>query len=260
MTPIVFDDIASLSEEGLSIEERNAIAQKVHTEHGVSGLVTLWACLDYYDPTDVLDGGMTPAAQWWLTAHNPYSAMVKNALSNLSESDALDLLKKATFTPLVELKMWGGMDNKHMELFSPEEPEKYSHSYAGTVRRVAEQFFPQYPNFTKATCSIYLDVGEHDSDLFDDGTEESLVYAHHSNTLEAFHDDSAALQYLVRVHKDRCAQREYASPEIIALLSPTDAEWAMYDDMGLSPEDAYEISKSLVVPPAVLPLPTEFNA
>lgn len=259
MTPIVFNDIANLSDEGRSVEERNGIADKVYTEHGIEGLLTLWACQDYYDPTDTLDTGLTPATDWWLLEGNTYAKIVKEQLSKLNEDDALALLKKATFAPLVEMHMWGGRNEGHMKLFTPEEPDTFSHASASTVRRIAGQFFPQYPMFTTALCSIYLDVGESDPDILDNSDLEPDVYAHHTKTLEAFEDDSTALQYLIRVHKAPSAQRLHASPEIIALLSQTDGEWAMYDNMGISPEEAYNISKSLRVPPAVLPLPAEFS-
>ena len=146
-----------------------------------------------------------------------------------------------------------------MQLFTPEESKQFSHASAGTVRRIAGQFFTPYPIFTTALCSIYLDVGELDPDMMDNTDTDPEFYAHHSETLEAFKDDSTALQYLIRVHKDPNVQRAKASPEIIALLSQTDGEWAMYDDMNIPPEEAYGISKSLMVPPLASPLPAEFS-
>lgn len=259
MTPIIFNDIANLSGEGRSVEERNGIADKVYTEHGIGGLLTLWACQDYYDPVEPLDTGLTPATHWWLLEGNHYAEMVKAELSKLDEEAALALLKKSTFPPLAEMDMWAGINGGHMKLFAPERIDKFSHASAKTVRRIAEHFFPQYPIFTKVQCSIYLDVGAVEPDMMDNTDSDPELYPHHSCTLEAFKNDLAALQYLVRVHKDPGVQRAKASPEIIALLSQTDGEWAMYDDMNIPPEEAYGISKSLRVPPAVLPLPAEFS-
>lgn len=259
MTPIVFNDIANLSDEGRSVEERNGIASKVYTEHGIGGLLTLWVCQDYYNPTSFLDTELTPATDWWLLKGNIYAEMVKEQLSVLNEDDALSLLKKVTLPPLVETEMRAGMNGENMKLFSPEELDTFSHASAKTVQRIANKFFSQYPIFTKAVCSIYLDVSEGYPGVVDDSDGPLPLYAQHSNTLAAFEEDPAALQYLTRVHQASGVQRLHASPEIIAMLSKTDEEWAMYDDIGVSPENAYTISKSLVVPPEVLLLPAEFS-
>ena len=259
MTPIVFDNIARMSFEGCTAEEQNAIAENVYTEHGAQGLLTLWACQDYYDPTEPLNTGFTPATAWWLADNNSYSEIVRHELAKLNEEAALTLLKSATFPPDVDIDMWAARDDGHMKLFRPEKPDKFSHASAKTVRCIAAEFFPQYPIFNTALCSIYLDVGEADPDIMDNSDLDLDIYPHHTKTLEAFEDDSIALQYLTRVHEAPVTSRQHASSKIIAVLSTTDEEWAMYDAMGLSPEAAYDISKNLTVRPAILPLPQEFN-
>lgn len=255
MTPIVFNDISRLSDEGLSVQERNAIADKVHSEHGVDGLVTLWRCQDYYEPTEPLNIGFTPATEWWLGEGNVYAGMVREALESLNEEDALALLKSAMFPPMVEMEMWAGMNNEHMKLYAPEGPDKYSHASATTVRQVAQLFFPQHPHFGNPQCSIYLET--YDADEYDEHNEDR--YPSHGEPLVAFQDDAAALQYLTRVHIGLTVQRKDVTPEMDMLLAETDGEWGMYDDMGLSPEEGYAISKSLVVPASNIALPAEFS-
>lgn len=256
MTPIIFNDISRLSDEGRSVQERNGIAQKVYDEHGVSGLVTLWRCQDYYNPIEPLSAGLTPATEWWLSEGNAYAGMVREALESLSEEDALALLKLAMFPPLAEDDMYFPTKEEHLTLlYTPERPDKFSHASATTVRRIAQSFFPQYPQFNEPQCSIYFDT--YNADEYDAYNED--LYPSHFNPLQAFEDDAAALQYLMRVHPGLTVQRKDATAEMELLLVSTDAVWAIYGDMGIEADEAYHAFKSFVVSTSVLPLPAGFH-
>ena len=79
--------------------------------------------------------------------------------------------------------MWAAGDKGRMKLFSPEEPDTFSHASAKTVRCIAAKFFPQYPIFTTAVCSIYLDVGVVvDPDMMGNSNATPEPYPQHFNT------------------------------------------------------------------------------
>lgn len=255
MTPIVFNDIARLSAENADAEERDTTAKRVFDTMGVDGLFTLWSCQDYYQPTDTLGTGRTPATVWWLQINNPYASIIREKLNGVSNDDALAMLHIATFPPQVPTDMWYNANNQHIEFFTPTKYEPYSNANAAAVMDLARTFFPQHPALLKPQCSLYLDVIDHDN-VNDD---IPLLYPAHLDTLEAFSQDAAALQYLLRVHSALTVKRENATPAMEILLAQSDKDWEILESMGIMPEDAYHIMKSKYTSGSEVILPAEFN-
>ncbi len=255
MVPIVFELINRMSDESVTPEESEAIAQSVLAEHGVGGLVTLWSGQDYYDPVEPLDTGMTPATRWWLQEGNPYAEMVRIQLSALSEDAALQLLTESTFPPKPSTDIWLERDGAHLQPYTIDARDKFSHANCSTVRALARTFFPQYPSLTEPHCSLYLDVTDHEDELDD----VQRWYPDHDNPLAAFADDAAALQFLTRVHTGLTAQRGMATPEMEVLLVHSDREWALYEAMGLSAMESYEIAKNKLMAATSVALPQNFD-
>ena len=255
MTPIVFNDIARMSAENVDANERNFIAQIVLDTKGVNGLFTLWSCQDYYDPTEPLNTGRTPATVWWLQIDNPYASIVREKLNGVSNADALAMLHRATFPPQGPTDTWYGANNQHMELFTPKKYEPYSHADATAVMDLARKFFPQHPALLRPQCSLYLDVIDYDN-VNDD---ISMLYPAHLETLEAFSQDAAALQYLLRVHPALTVQRKNATPAMEILLAQSDKEWEIFESMGITPDEAYHIMTGRYLDSLSIALPETFS-
>ena len=255
MVPIVFDLIRRMSEEYITPEESEEIARNVLAENGVGGLVTLWSAQDYYDPVEPLHTGMTPATRWCLQDGNTYTEMVRIELAYLSEDAALALLTESTFPPLPSGDIWMEKNGAHLQPYTIDRRDKFSHASSATVRQIAKTFFPQYPTLTEPHCSVYLDA----TDSEDEREDVERWYPNHSDPLEAFGDDAAALQYLTRVHVGITAQRDQATPEMEVLLVQSDKEWALYEAMGLDPLESYRIAKSKLNATMNVLLPEDFE-
>ena len=252
MTPIVFNNIARMSEDNVSDSERTAIAQKVLDAQGKEGLRTLWLCQDYYDPTQPLMTGLTPGTAWWLQEANPYADLIREQFSGTDFDAALAALKTATIPPKVNVDMRTQMNNQHMSLFVPKDADVYSHADAKTVKALALQFFPQYPLLATPQCSLYLDVVEYDDE------DTPGLYPAYNEPLAAFADDAHALHYLLRVHQGITVTRESASPSMEALLAQTDKDWDILDSLGVDPENAYHLMQSKHASELNVTLPKEF--
>lgn len=255
MVPIVFDLINRMSYESVTPDESEAIARSVLAENGVGGLVTLWSAQDYYDPVEPLHTGMTPATRWWLQEGNPYAQMVRIELASLSEDAALQLLTESTFPPLPSDDIWMERNGAHLEPYTIERRDKFSHASCATVQKIANLFFPQYPALGEPHCSLYLDVTDHEEELED----VHRWYPNHQNPLAAFGNDAAALQFLTRVHVGITAQRDRATPEMEVLLAQSDKEWALYEAMGLSAMESYVIAKNKLTTDLDVALPRDFE-
>ena len=254
MTPIVFEHIERMSKKKTSAAGRNGVAQAVLDAQGVAGLVTLWACQDLYKSFTRLKEPATPASQWWLDSNNSYAHAVIKKLSKLSQSESLKLLHDATRPPCLSIDLLVNKSS-HAALFAPKERKDFSNASASTVRQLARVFFPQYPELTEPQCMLYRAVADYNNW----GKDIYTLRAVHGETLRAFSDDSQALQYLLRVHEDPDVSREYVTPEMERLLSHTDAEWTLFDSMGISAEEAYNLVKNPVIETSMT-LPNEFNA
>ena len=238
MTPIIFAHIARMSDAETSDNERHTIAQKVLNAYGSDGLVTLWACQNYYMPCTEVDIPDTEASAWWLSSENLYARMVSENFAEKSCDDARKLLKMATHPPIVSLEVTAINHSNVLNVFAPQKAELFSHSTASTVRQLAQTFFPQYPEFSAPQCTFYLDTTS-----YHDEADDLHVEPVHRETLAAFSDDVHALQYLFRVHESDEIRQERITPDMTILLAQNDSEWKLLDSMGIDPKNAYHILK-----------------
>lgn len=255
MTSIPFDYILQMNEDTV-ISMRNVVAQRILDLHGVKGLVTLWACQHFYSSSEYRGVPIIPVSEWWLASENTYANIVIKEISELPNKKALALLGIATRPPRMPLDVSVNKKNTHPILFAPpkEEYEYVSNVTASTVQKLAHAFFPHYPEFLGPQCVLYLAVAG-----YNDGNGGiNNVQAVHIETLQAFADDGHALQYLLRVHEDPDISREYVTPEMEVLLSNTDAEWALFDSMGVDAEEAYKLITNKNADTLNIFLPEEF--
>ena len=243
MIPITFDHIVRMSKEGLNTSERDVIAENVQSDYGIQGLMTLWACQDFYDSLSRPETPSTPATSWWLQDNNHYTNRVCDALRFFKFKKALTLLEEISVAPVVDdFDMWTRQNSEHLNEFVPILRHTYSYASAATVRAMAQRFFPEHPALGYPQCSIYLRVLN--AEQIKDDVDE--FYPVHTDTLEAFKDDAAALQYFLRVHTGLTVTRKHATAEILKIIEATDLEWSLYDGMGLDPVEAYTVSKERI--------------
>lgn len=257
MSTIIFDFIMRMSDEFASPETRDDIARDVLQKYGVNGLVVLWKNQDYYDPTEPLHSGATPATLWWLQKNNAYANMVRTVFQAFSEEEALDVLAHSTFPPNVDFDVWACQNDAHMKECNLDRRDKFSHASCATVRKLANVFFPQYPALEQPHCSLYSETFDAEDE---DDYDEVKLYPIHTDPLGAFVESTAALQYLIRTHQGITVRREGASAEVQAMLERSDEEWAIYDAMGLEPMASYLIATNKVKEVDSLQLPVEFDA
>ena len=241
LAPISFFHVHVLSSPHSDDAHRARVAHEVVMDQGLSGLLTLWACQEFFPPTEHFDGEMTPATRWWLAPGNAFSKRLQQALAHLPVESAVQLLGQT----LLALQPPSNAQDPYV----PEDRREWSRTDAQTVRAMALTFFPQHPSMQEPTCPLYLRTYDHgDTNVGLDEYDDLKSYPVHAAPLHAFRHDICALHYLTRAHASDVVGWDQLDDHQIKALERTLADWDMYEEMGMTPEESYHVAKQRTQP------------
>ena len=241
LAPIPFYNVQVLSSPHTDDAHRARVAHEVAAVHGLPGLLTLWACQEFFPATERDEGEMTPATRWWLAAGNPFSERIRQVFAPLSFATAVQTLSLV----LLALKP---PDNERDLSYLPGERKPWSRTDAETVRAFAQVFFPQHPGMQEPTCALYMRTYDHGDTNVGLEYDDLKIYPVHAAPMHAFGHDICAMHYLLRAHASDVVGWDYLNADQIKALERTLPDWDMYEEMGMTPEESYHVAKQRLHP------------
>lgn len=229
---IPFAAATRMAQKHVTEKEQRETASGVVSIYGLRGILALWCFQGYYDPTEMLSGGLTPATRWWLDPGNTWTDLVRDILAaNIgSADDAVRCLQVATCVPNSDINMVDGT-------CVPGEITKPSEWHATYVRQLALLYFPQFPELALPTCTLYRDAVPRTGMVLDNDDISGLCYEY---PMQAFAGDVHAQRYLALALPG--SPMGQFPVEMIEFRYNRNDTWKLYEQMGLTLEEMYALA------------------